>query len=90
LITYTFVNNKDCVKVQVAFFSSCTLSSLYYTSVVLYICGSHGGVSEDSSRLCWRCVVVWVVPDVSSLDTTVLRNIGNHSLNDTAYYLRKS
>jgi hypothetical protein len=33
LITYTFVNSKDWVKLQLTFFSSSTLSSVYHMSM---------------------------------------------------------
>jgi hypothetical protein len=86
LITHTFVNSKDWVKSQLILFFKYTVFGLLY---ICEICRSHSAVSDDSSRLCWRCVNVWVVPDVSNVGTTVLRNVGNHSLNDTAYYPRK-
>jgi hypothetical protein len=53
----------------------CTVFRILY---ICEICGSHSGVSEDPNRLCWCCVVVCMVPDVSNVVTVVHRNVGSH------------
>jgi hypothetical protein len=87
LITYAFVNSKDWVKLQLTFFSSSTLSSVYYISMRFVVLTAAFQriqvVCVDAVSLCeWYATFrTWVLRSFETSGTIHQR---------TAYYPRKS